>query len=417
MWVLGKIRESMESIPIELNRHMGKNEANISPASKTIVPQNLHSNIITPGNIPEFCLPPRLCKRSPLPGAEKIPAYLHIQPQIQKKGTSSDTAKVKTKKDNASEPWKATKKPLPFTAEGYGLAGIYESPNTRRKESLFHSKSSVYLFERSVHSAAPSLAKETNPSKKTLSGFLPLFSCKSLSEAGSTESETPSSSESSPLCSPYSAKSSNCIPTRNSCLKETLSCPSLTDIKADRGRWDKVGLRSTTSPCSPPSLEKNSHTLSPPVLFPLDVLQCQERLQREHVLPLQGRGRVRLSAEHTTFSNNTYSTLSTIRVRVVSVEGLWDNTDHLSLNCAVNLCLTPGKQQQQESATVRNCRSPVFNEDFFFTELSHKDLLELYLRLKVVDKPAAGTLRRGTVIGMISKPLSQLLPVNKWGEE
>ncbi|KAM6930451.1 C2 calcium-dependent domain-containing protein 4C [Xenentodon cancila] len=423
MWVFGRIRESVENIPLELNRYMGKSEAIISLPSTTSIPRNLHSNILTPDNIPEFCLPPRLCKRSPLPEAEKTPSCLHFQNQIQTKGTSSNTTQTKIKdvkkkkKDNALDPLKATKKPLPFTAEVYGLAGMYESPNTRRKESLFHSKSSVYMFERSIPSAAPSPGKETNPSKKTLSGFLPLFSCKSLSEAGSTESETPSSSDSSPLCSPYTVKSSNYIQTRDGCLKETVSCPSLINTKGVRGRWEKVGLALKTSPCTPPSFKKNMHTLSPPVLYPLDVLQCQERLQREHVLPLQGRGKVRLSAEHTAFSNSPFSTLSTIRVRVVSVEGLWDHTDHLSLNCAVNLCLTPGKQQQQESATIRNCRSPVFNEDFFFTELSHKDLLQLQLRLKVLDKPAAGTLRRATVIGVINKPLSQLLPVNKWVEE
>ncbi|XP_061586222.1 C2 calcium-dependent domain-containing protein 4C [Cololabis saira] len=425
MWVFGKIRDSVENIPLELNRYMGKNEAVISPPSTTSISHNLHSNIITPDNIPEFCLPPQLCKRSPLPEAEKTPASLHFQNPIQNKGPSSniaqtkirDVKKKKKKQDNALEPWKTAKKHLPFTAEVYGLSGIYESPNTRRKESLFHSKSSVYLFERSVPSAAPSLRKETNPSKKILSGFLPLFSCKSLSEAGSMEGETPSSSDSSPLCSPYTAKSSNFIPTRTGCLKETVSCPSLIDTKGKRGRREKVGLSLKTFPCTPPSFEKKSHTLSPPILYPLDVLQCQERLQREHVLPLQGRGKVRLSAEHTAFSNSPSSTLSTIRVRVVSVEGLWDHTDHLSLNCAVNLCLTPGKQQQQESATIRNCRNPVFNEDFFFTELSHEDLLELHLRLKVLDKPAAGTLWRGTVIGVVNKPLSQLLPVNKWVEE
>uniref|UniRef100_A0A3Q3QNQ8 C2 domain-containing protein n=1 Tax=Monopterus albus TaxID=43700 RepID=A0A3Q3QNQ8_MONAL len=281
MWVLGKIRESMESI---------------RPASLTI---------------PEFCLPPRLCRKSPLPEEETSPPYPHGQNQILKSNPYSahvNRKDVKTRNGDALVVWQTTTKPLPFSAEGYGLIGIHESPNTRRKESLFHSKCPVYVFDRSI----------------------------------STSSLSPSCSESSPLSSPYS-----------------------------------------------------------------------ERLQREHVLPLQGHGKVRLSTEHTAFSTDTIASFSTVRVCVVSVEGLRDITDRRTLNCAVTVCLIPGKLQQQRSATIRNCRNPVFNEDFFFTELSQKALLELQLKLKVLDKPAAGTLRRGTVIGVIKKPLSQLLPLKE----
>lgn len=394
----------MESIPLELSRYMGKSEEDIFLSSKASLSHHLHNNILTPDKIPEFCLPPRLCKRSPLLDAETAAPYLHGLNRTHKSSTSSNTTRVKakelkTKNGDAPVAWKATKNPLPYSAEGYGLAGIYERPNTRRKESLFHSKCPVNLFDRHIPTTATRMAKETNLPPKTLSGLLPLFLCKSLSETGSTDSETPSSTNSSPLSSPYSAKSSLYIPSGSGHLKGATSCPSLIDSREDRGRWRRGGL------------SLSSLTLAPPVLLPMDVLHCQERLHREHVLPLQGRGKVRLYAEHTTFSTSTSSSLFTVRVRVVSVEGLWDDTDRRTLNCAVNLCLTPGKLQQQESATICNCRNPVFNEDFFFTELSREDLLELELRLKVVAKPAAGTLRRGTVIGVITKPLSQLRPL------
>lgn len=422
MWFLGKIRENVESIPLELSRYMGKSEENLFLSSKTSLPHNLHNNILTPDKIPEFCLPPRLFKRSSLLEVETTPPYLHDQNQIPKSNTYTSYTHVKkkhvkTKHGDASVAWQATKKPLPFSAEGYGLAGIYESPNTRRKESLFHSNRPVYIFDRSISAAAPSQAKETKMGKRTLSGLLPLFSCKSVSETGSTENETPSSGDSSPLSSPYSSRSSLSILSAKGHLKGATSCPSLIDSREDRGRWKRAGLSLTTSCSNPASLEGNSLTVSPPVLLPLDVLQCQERLQREHVLPLQGRGKVRFSAEHTTFPANTSSSLSTVRVRVVSVEGLQDETDQQTLNCAVNLCLTPGKLQKQRSATIRNCRSPVFNEDFFFTELSRNDLLQLQLKLKVVEKTAGGSLRKGAVMGVIIKPLSQLLPLNKQVEE
>ena len=415
MWVFGKIRESVENIPLELSRYIGKSEEDIS------VSHNLHNNILTPDKIPEFCLPPRLCRRSPLPETETAEPHPHSQNQVADSSLISNTSHVKLKdvgmkNSDASMAQKAAQKPLPFSAEGYGLAGIYESPNTRRKESLFHSKCPVYMFDRNNHTAAPRLAKETNPPQKTLYGFLPLFLSKSLSETGSTETEIASSSDSSPLSSPESAKSSPYIPSGTRRLKGATSCPSLTDSRERRGRWKRAVLSLKTSPSCPPSLEASSLTLAPTVLFQLDVLQCQER-QREHILALQGRGKVHVLAEHTTFSTNTFSPLFTVRVRVVSVEDLLDDYERRSLNCAVSLCLTPGKLQQQQSATIRNCHSPVFNEDFFFTELSREDLLELQLRLKVVDKPAAGTLRRGTILGAITKPLLQLLHLKKTEED
>uniref|UniRef100_A0A8C7C529 C2 domain-containing protein n=1 Tax=Oncorhynchus kisutch TaxID=8019 RepID=A0A8C7C529_ONCKI len=297
MWFLGKIRETKASLS-----------------------NKLHSNILTPDKIPEFCLPPRLCRS--LAAAEP-----HT---VSQRG----------------------KKPLPFSAEGYGLAGLYESPNTRRKESLFHSKSTGYTLDRTLPRPTTRVAID-------------------LSESGSTESDTPSSNDSSPLGSPLLSRS---------CSGLSLSIIGLTE-----------GHPGLQSPCFSPPFVVNS--LVPPVLFPLDVLHCQERMQREHVLPLpEGRGRVRLSAEHT-LSPSLLSMV--VRVRVVSVEGLRDEGDPRALHCCLSLSLSPGKLQRQDSATIRNCRSPVFNEDFFFTELSLDSLGGLRLQLKVLDK--ASGLRRGTV--------------------
>ncbi|KAG7490316.1 C2 calcium-dependent domain-containing protein 4C-like [Solea senegalensis] len=414
MWVLEKIRESIESIPLELSHVIGKSEEDIFISSKTRLSQNLHNNILTPDKIPEFCLPPRLCRRSR--EAETTAPHQLRQNQVPKSGTCSGMTREKTKhavirNSDVSVAWKDTKKPLPFSAEGYGLAGIYESPNTRRKESIFHSKFPIYMLDRSIAAAAPRLAKVKKVQKKPMSGIFPQL-CKSLSETGSTESET--SSDSSPLSSPYTTKSSFYDQSGSGRLKGATSCPLLIGGREEMGSLRREVLSLQTFPSSPPSSLANSLTLAPPVLFPLDVLQCQERLQREHVVPLLGRGKVRLSAESTTFSTNTLLSLFTVRVRVVSVEGLSSDTNQQTLNCAVNLCLTPGKLQPQKSATIRNCHSLVFNEDFYFTALSREDLLELQLKLKVVDKPAAGTLRRGTVIGVFTKPLSQLLNLHKW---
>lgn len=404
MWVVGNIKKRLESIPLELGRYTGPEE------DFWVSKAELHSNILTPDKIPEFCLPPRLCKRSLLLEDETPNGC--SRDQTPRGNTHSDMKQHKTNDVKAKTGdvvcWKAGKKPLPFSAEGYGLAGMYESPNTRRKESLFHSKCPTYVFDRSLRAAVNRLPEESARPKSIspFSGILPLFSCKTRPQTGGTDSEPASSRKSSPSCSSSSATTFLSIPSGSRHLKGATSCPSLVDIR------DKVerGAPSSKACARPSSLGGSSLTLAPPVLFPLDVLQCQERLQREHVLPLRAHGNVRLSAERT-LSTNTFSSRFTVRVRLVSVEGLRHDDDRRPLNCAVSVCLTPGKLQRQNSATIRNCRSPVFNEDFFFTGLSRDDLLELQLRFKVLDKPAAGTLRRGTVIGEVSKPLSQLLPL------
>ncbi|KAM3610381.1 uncharacterized protein V6R79_003124 [Siganus canaliculatus] len=411
----------MESIPLELSRYMGKSEEDGFLSSKTSLSCNLPNNILTPDKIPEFCLPPRLCRRSPQPETDTIAANLDRQHQIfqspkSRPSSGSLNAKVKEvkmKNGDALVTRKAQRKPLPFSAELYGLTGIYESPNTRRKESLFLSKRPVYTFDRNLATSAPRQVKETNRPKKTPAGFLPSILCKSLLEIGGTDNETPSSSsDSSPFRSPQGIASPPYMQLGSSRMKGATSCPSLNDSRVEKEKWKSSTSCLTTSPSCPPSLEGSSNTLAPPVYFPVEVLQCQERHQREHVLPLQGRGKVRVFAEYTTMST-TLRSLFTVRVRLVSVEDLWDDADKQTLNCAVNLCLIPGKLQQQNSATIRNCRSPVFNEDFFFTELSRENVLELQLRLRVVNKPAAATLRKGTVIGVTSKPLSELINFNK----
>lgn len=397
----------MESIPLELSCGMRRSGEDDLLLTKTSLPHNLHRNILTPDKIPDFCLPPRLCKRSSVLNFGTTSPNLQGDHQITR-GTNVKPKDLETQTGDESV---TAKNHVPFSAEGYGLAGIYEGLNTRRKESLFHTSCPVYMFDRGISPAAPSQAKETNMGKKTFSGFLPLFSCKSLSETGRTEKEAPSSRDSTPFSSPYSSTCSLFIPSTDGCLKGATSCPSLIDSRDDGKRWKSLGLRLTTSSSNPICLERNSLLVSPPVRFPVDV--PQEQFQHEHVLPLRGRGKIRLSAEHATFPTNRLSSLSTVRVCVVSVEGLQDDIEQRTLNCAVSVCLTPGKLQPQRSATIRNCRSPVFNADFFFTELSTKDLLQLMLKVKVVDKSSAGSLRRGRVIGVIIKPLSQLLPINK----
>ncbi|KAJ8005979.1 hypothetical protein DPEC_G00123510 [Dallia pectoralis] len=298
-----------------------------------------------------------------------------------------------------------------------------ESPNTRRKESLFHCKSTVYTLDRSLLGHSTTEARDENQWKT-----------RGWSGAGSTESDTPSSNGSSPLGFPqliryHSAFSPSIIVVMEDGspglqLDSASRCPlgleaassfPVVNPRRGRGAVSPVNSSFRIDPCSshPPVV----NAMAPPVLFPLDLLHSHERLQKEHVLPLPGgHGRVRFSVEYT----SPATPLSTVRVRVVSVEGLADRGDRGDrgergpLHCNLSLSLSPGKLQKQDSATVGNCRSLLFNEDLFFSELSRDSLDVLRLRLKVSDKASA--LRRGLVIGVIiTEPLAQLLPCDRGG--
>ncbi|XP_059909403.1 C2 calcium-dependent domain-containing protein 4C [Gadus macrocephalus] len=441
MWLMDKIRDRVESLPQELAHLVAKADACLSP--KTTLSKNLNNNILTPDKIPEFCLPPKLFRRKSLAwNPEGPPEYCFPSGALlqKTKKTSQDTTHDEESFRDACLGGTATAKtrrvrPPPFSAEGYGLAGMYESPNTRRKESLFHGKCPGYVFDRSQRCAMQVANRTQQAQRKTLSlpGLLPLFLGKRLSETGSTESETSSSSsDSTPIGSPYSTGSSLHVSVERagdpvSEAASSSSCHLVVNTNTRAHRWrprneHATGLhRGLTSAPAAAAVTSGPGarllTLVPPTVLPVDTLQCQKPLQHEHSIPLLGGGCVRLSTERiplplssSTSSSSTSGTF-TVRVRVVSVEGLMrDDADQRPLSCALSLCLVPGKLQLQKSATIRNCSHPVFNEDFFFTELSEETLSVLELRLKVMDRSASGTLRRGAVRAVVLRPLSQLLP-------
>ncbi|KAL2092598.1 hypothetical protein ACEWY4_012396 [Coilia grayii] len=345
--------------------------------------QPLHGNILTPHNIPEFFLPPRLVRHHPpavpctlthkethnpmkiqgparLCGDMKVPAltednrWLGRQPSQTQTPTQQQTAM----------------RPTHLAVESLDQAYLYESPHTRRKESLFHCAVSQLKLEQ--HTPTAAAAPSQSHTRRTpgrvypraclaLNGKTPL-SQTTVRESGA-ETDSPSSTESTPQATP---------PAR---------------------RW---------SPS--PSY------LAPPLPFPLELLHCQERLHREHLLLLPTRGRLRLATERPVPSPS-HDQPPILRVRVVSVEGVRDSgagSDLRPFSCSLSLCLTPGKLQPQHSATIRHCREPiVFNEDFYFSQPEGQALSHMQLQIKVKDK--SGGLGRVCVLGVISKPLSELM--------
>ncbi|XP_027022795.1 C2 calcium-dependent domain-containing protein 4C [Tachysurus fulvidraco] len=371
MWILRKVQESAENIPMEISRLVGKSSDEISAKANLL--NKIHRNVLTPDKIPDFFLPPKLSRCS-LVAVEGIVSHCFDETgtnfnQTIQTNSGTTTKVLKTDKNKgATVAIRGQIKTIPFSLKNYE-SGFFESPNTRRKESLFHSAFSSYTLERVTNRVMPSIK-------------LPSIT---LLKVGSLESDTSSSADSSPHSSPLPIRSKHEIhSSKESLLKHDSLCTKNKD--------DKIKFQ----PAS---------TLAPPLQFPLDMLHCQERLHSEHVLLLPRRGCVRLSASLANMDGD----LSTVRIRVISVEELREPGDPRPLHCGLTLSLSPGKLQRQHSAIIRNSRNPVFNEDFFFTEPEGEEqgLKNFAVRVKVLEKNS--NLGRASVLGVIIKPLTELL--------
>ncbi len=152
MWILQKVQAGAESLPVQINHLIRKNKEEIS--AKTSIFNKLHSNVLTPDKIPDFFLPPKLTKRCLMADAEKISRCLNEEKK------SPSFAKTSLSRPGAPQPLRASinkstvalnkLNPIPYSLKCYE-SGLFESPNTRRKESLFHSTLTNYTLERIDH--------------------------------------------------------------------------------------------------------------------------------------------------------------------------------------------------------------------------------------------------------------------------
>ncbi|KAJ7307259.1 hypothetical protein JRQ81_009257 [Phrynocephalus forsythii] len=351
---------------------------------KSSVPQPVCPNVITPDKIPTFFIPPnlatlqgrRLC-RSLSPEAcnatEPLAPDLSLEPQgSQTGGQLHGTSSI----SQLSRP--------------VGLPLLPESPHTRRRESLFHSGRA------SRHCPFARLcAPPTRPQ---------------LHRGLAPDSDTPSSTETSPYSSPLLPRSPGSPqPCHGYGQRRRVAGRSATLSPVPRP--SSMSLEETSSTDTSPSFPRRGKeppwsgpATSPPILpvFPLDLVRCRERITKEVTLTVSQGGRLRLSSEY-------LQAQGCLRVRVVSAEAFYpSHCDPRHIHCCVSLHLRPGKGPRQRSAIVKKSRNPIFNEDFFFEGVSSEELARLSLRLKVVNKGSG--IRRDALLGECDVPIDSLLP-------
>uniref|UniRef100_A0A8C5P922 C2 domain-containing protein n=1 Tax=Leptobrachium leishanense TaxID=445787 RepID=A0A8C5P922_9ANUR len=371
-------------------------------------------NVLTPDRIPEFCIPPRhqgqndlrmrsrhnsitnlfvsaFEARMPCPFEKHIIQVDSIEDPFEEESTNADPQSQAA----LSLPH------LPKAHTSYGFCTLLESPNTKRKESLFHNDPD----------AMPILLPRSRSSTITCRGVCSLSSFtnrrfRPLRRSGTLDSDTASSADSSPFGSPKLNRSLQASLLKALNQDGILSRALKANCKMSTVRNNSLSTDDESSTDSSPCVtRRSSYDWSQHSLAQSDIglLLVPGRFSLDNTVTLNTGGIVRLSAEY-------HPENSRLRVRLVSAEGLFkQSVDPKNVSCYFSLSLMPGKSQKQRSTLIRGSRNPIFNEDFFFEELESQDLLEKTLKIKAIHKGSC--VKRECILGKCKLQLLSILPV------
>ncbi|KAJ8247514.1 hypothetical protein GJAV_G00247270 [Gymnothorax javanicus] len=414
MWVVEKIRVSVErtNLPLPISEYSFR-IADVMFGDKATSEMDrrlsLCPNVITPATIPKFCIPPKISSQQEAKNTEPTKAAPGFSPSnemVARELVSPHIIQVEnvdeTPFDNAysdeestnADPQSQAALSLPHLAKAqtcYGFSTLLESPHTRRKESLFHSDPGSCSIALVLPRARPSACSKASFGRGALSSRLSPRG-PALSRQGTLDSDTTSSTESSPFSSPMLARS---VP--KSSLFKALSHERLLSRGAQKmamSRNDSLSTDEGSSTDNSPNilrraseglidLPSGAFSLAPPAIFPTDLVLYKNMVTKESRVPLGRDGTLRLSAEYCPDNQR-------LRVRLISTEGLYrSSVDPKCINCSVTISMMPGKSQKQRSTVIRKSRNPIFNEDFFFDGISEDDISHRFLRFKVINKMSA----------------------------
>ncbi|NXL92346.1 C2C4C protein, partial [Alectura lathami] len=410
MWFLEKFRASHESGNLPCASFLG-----LPPGPNLLEKARLGAaafpNVLTPDRIPEFCIPPRLTTSAPAPGPgshqhhglkdadlnfsdcssrSSLPHLIQVEsaeelPALEEEGTNSDPQSQAA----LSLPH------FPRAPTSYGFCTLLESPHTRRKESIFHGGTCGTLpslmLPRSRANTFSGKGNASNPIAISFASVRLPPKHLSLHRQGACDSDTASSSDSSPFSSPLLSRS----PPRSSSLLKTRSqegllCRALkAKNKSSMARNNSLSTEESSSTDNSPSatrraseglLAARKFSVSCSPLFPLDFTHSRQRLVGESTVVMDKGGMLRLSAEYCSENKR-------LRIRLISAEGLYDDSvEPKNINCCITLSLVPGKTQKQRSTVIKRSRNPIFNEDFFFDGIAEEELHSRSVRMKATNK-------------------------------
>ncbi|XP_010151566.1 PREDICTED: C2 calcium-dependent domain-containing protein 4C-like [Eurypyga helias] len=432
MWFLEKIRASHENGNLPSSSFLGLPSGQNLP-EKARLGAAAFPNVLTPDRIPEFCIPPRLTNCGPIKGTasrqyhSSEDADLHSSacsprcslPHLIQVESAEEIPALEEESTN-SDPQSQAALSLPHfprAPTSYGFCTLLESPHTRRKESIFHGDPRGALpslmLSRSRANTFSGKGSMSNPIAISFASVRLPPKHLSLHRQGACDSDTASSSDSSPFSSPLLSRS----PPRSCSLiktqsQEGLLCRALkARNKSSMARNNSLSTEESSSTDNSPSairraseglLATRSFSMSCSI-FPLELTRSRERLVGESAVVMDKGGMLRLSAEYCSENER-------LRIRLISAEGLYDDSvESKNINCCITFSLVPGKTQKQRSTVIKRSRNPIFNEDFFFDGIAEEELYSLSVRMKAVNKGCS--MKRDYTLGERELSLMSMLSV------
>ncbi|NXS98366.1 C2C4C protein, partial [Jacana jacana] len=433
MWFFEKIRTSHETGSLAGSSFLGLPPGQNLP-EKARLGAAAFPNVLTPDRIPEFCIPPRLTPSGPVKdtgsrqhcGSEDV--VLHSSdygpstslPHLIQVESAEEIPALEEESTN-SDPQSQAALSLPHfprAPTSYGFCTLLESPHTRRKESIFHGDPRGALpslmLSRSRANTFSGKGSMSNPIAISFASVRLPPKHLSLHRQGACDSDTASSSDSSPFSSPLLNRS----PPRSCSLiktqsQEGLLCRALkAKNKSSVARNNSLSTEESSSTDNSPSairraseglIATRSCSVSCSPIFPLDLTRSRERLVGESTVVMDKGGVLRLSAEYCSENER-------LRIRLISAEGLYDDSvEPKTINCCITFSLVPGKTQKQRSTVIKRSRNPIFNEDFFFDGIAEEELFSLSLRMKAMNKGCS--MKRDYTLGERELTLMSMLSV------
>ncbi|MBZ3889122.1 C2 calcium-dependent domain-containing protein 4A [Sciurus carolinensis] len=352
---------------------------------RSSAPEPAFSNVLTPGRIPEFCIPPRLSLPCPpeSPPAAALPRRCAAEPDLWPR--AGDEGAGLTDWDPRSQA--ALSLPhLPRTLTAYGFCTLLESPHTRRKESLFLGD------PRAAALLQPPAAR---PRVHTYGGNggrdVPRLPLRTSDAAPATAPDCP--------CPPRDALSPR------PCGRRLLRAPNGLLSRALRARRSRGLARARSVSNQDDDEERGSasqpQTPAPPCL-PSSLDPRTKLVEAEGMVALGRPGcALRLAADYCPGSGR-------LRIRLLRAEGLAGGTLALALGCRISLVLQlPGSTSKQRSSVLRRSLKDAFDQDFCFDGLTVDQVRHLTVRVKAENKGRG--LERGRLLGQGELLLGSLL--------
>ncbi|XP_053450460.1 C2 calcium-dependent domain-containing protein 4B [Nycticebus coucang] len=367
-----------------------------SSAAGSDAPELAFSNVLTPGRIPEFCIPPRLpmaCALESSPPAAALPRRCAAEPDLWAR--AADESAACTDWDPRSQAALSLRH-LPRARTAYGFCALLESPHTRRKESLFLGDPDASALLRAP-AAGPAPRRRAHTYDGGGGRDAPLVPMRPDPAVTPAVLGCPGPRRDSLSPRPRGRRllrAPDGLLSRARWARKSRSLARARSVSS--GREDEERGACSGSLAGFPAGSPSEHPPSTPSQRP-------ERLEAEGTVALGCAGAaLHLAAEYCPAGGH-------LRIRLLRAEGTAGGApEHRAVGCRVSLVLQPPRTaRRQRGSVLRRSRKAALDQDFCFDGLTEDQVRRLAVRVKAEGKGCGR--ERGRLLGQGELPLGSLL--------